>query len=143
MIVAFCGNATVRDAAEVEAWLLAVIPALIAEGADEFYVGGKGAFDALAARAVQRCKARYPQVRVTLVQAYMDQPRIPELHDDLLYPSLEGVPRRFAMPRRNRYMVQAAAVLVSYVWDRTGNAQRICEYAHRLGKRVISYPQAI
>ena len=143
MIVAFCGNATLLNAKEAEDWLQRTVLALLAEGADTFYVGGKGAFDAMAARVAQQCKRQYPLARVTLVQAYIDQKKNPDLHDDMLYPPLESVPRRFAMPRRNRYMVQAADVLVSYVWDTSGNSARIAAYARGLGKRVIAFPEIV
>lgn len=140
MIVAFCGHRQVPDTEKVSAWLQDVIAQLIQEGADDFYFGGKGAFDALAAREVSKFKDRFPFLRRTLVQAYIDQEKDPWLHDDSVYPPLESVPRRFAMPRRDRWMVKQADVLVSYAQYSWGNATAVMEYALRQGMRVLNYP---
>ena len=142
MIVAFCGHRTLHDARAVRAWLENLLPKLIAEGADTFYVGGKGAFDSVAAAVAMQCKAQHPHIRVTLVQAYINQARIPELHDDTLYPPLESVPPRFAITRRNEYMLRAADVVVAYVIHNASNSIKNRDFARRLGKRVICYPEA-
>ena len=141
MIVAFCGHRTLHDARAVRAWLEELLPQLIAEGADTFYVGGKGAFDSVAAAVAMQCKAQHPHIRVTLVQAYINQMRSPELHDDTLYPPLESVPPRFAIVRRNEYMLRAADVVVAYVIHNASNSIKNRDFARRLGKRVICYPQ--
>ena len=140
MIVAFCGNATLLNEKEAEAWTRRTVLALLAEGADTFYVGGKGAFDAMAARVAQQCKRQYPLARVTLVQAYIDQEADPLFFDEKLYPPLEDVPRRFAMQQRDRYMALNADVLVMYAVHNFGNSMAIKELAERKGKRVINYP---
>lgn len=141
MIVAFCGHRTLHDEKAVQAWLEKLLPQLIREGADTFYVGGKGAFDRKAAAVAMQCKAQHPHIRVTLVQAYIDQMRSPELHDDTLYPPLESVPPRFAITRRNEYMLRAADVVVAYVMHSASNSVRNRDFALRLGKRVICYPE--
>ena len=139
MIVAFCGHREVQDVDAVCTWLHDVIEQLILEGADMFYFGGKGNFDALAAGEVMKFKAAYPALRSTLVQAYMDQEKLPWLHDDSVYPPLETVPRRFAMHHRDRWMVQQADTVVTYAVYSWGNAMRVMEYAQRQGKRVLNY----
>ena len=143
MIVAFCGHRTLDDVQAVRQWLGKLLPGLIEEGADTFYVGDKGAFDAMAASVAASCKQCYPQVRVTLVQAYMNQPPVPEWHDDALYPDLEHVPPRFAITHRNRYMIRKCDVLVAYVVRSAGNASRMRDYGRRLHKRVITFPEEI
>jgi hypothetical protein len=74
------------------------------------------------------------------VQAYINQEKNPLLHEDSMYPPLENVPKRFAMPRRNRWMAENADVMVTYAVHNFGNAMAIMQYAQRLGKRVINYP---
>ena len=140
MIVAFCGHREIADEQMVREWLQTVIAQLIAEGASEFWFGGKGKFDAVAADETGKFKAQYPHIRRTLVQAYINQEKNPLLHEDSMYPPLESVPKRFAMPRRNRWMAENADAMVTYAVHNFGNAMAIMQYAQRLGKRVINYP---
>lgn len=58
---------------------------------------------------------------------------------------LETVPRRFAIPRRNRWVVDAADVVVACVLHDWGGAAATLRYARQKGKRIISYkqPQAL
>lgn len=57
MIVTFCGHRDVFDPEAVGAWLNETVEELIREGADCFYLGGYGQFDALAAATVRKQKS--------------------------------------------------------------------------------------
>ncbi len=141
MIVAFCGHRSVHDSGEVLDWLDRVVAKLMREGAREFWFGDKGDFDSLANISVTALKfEKYPRVRRTLVKAYLNQPYDPVNFDDTMYPPLENVPYRFALLRRNQYMVVNADVMVTYAIYNHGNAMDIKELAERKGKRVINYP---
>lgn len=58
---------------------------------------------------------------------------------------LETVPRRFAIPRRNRWMVDASDAVVACVLHDWGGAAATLRYARQKGKRIIDYeqPQAL
>ena len=142
MVVAFFGHREVGDEQSVREWLRNVIVQLIAEGANEFFFGGKGRFDSAAAEEVSKLKAQYPYLRRTLVQAYINQERNPLLHDECVYPPLERVPKRYAMLQRNRWMVRRAEVVVTYAQHSYGNTMAILQYARRQGKRTINYPES-
>jgi len=111
------------------------------EGVHDFYVGSRGNFDRLAAAAVRELMETYPQVCLYRVLAYL-----PGEEDDLLsegfsgtvYPEgLERVPRRFAIPRANRAMVDSCRYLIAYAPYETGNARQVAEYAKRRGREVV------
>ena len=136
VIIAFCGHREVEDAAAVRTWLQDIFAALLKEGATECWTGGKGAFSSCAADVARQ----FPQLRSTLVKAYLSQDCDPKLYTDSLFPPLEDVPRRFAMHHRDRYMAQHADVLVMYVRHSFGNSMNLRDYALRQGKRVICYP---
>ncbi len=111
------------------------------EGVHDFYVGSRGNFDRLAAAAVRELMETYPQVCLYRVLAYL-----PGEEDDLLsegfsgmvYPEgLETVPRRFAISRANRAMVDSCQFLIAYAPHEVGNARKVAEYARGKGRRVI------
>lgn len=96
-------------------WLDLILPSLIEGGAATFYLGGYGAFDRLAAAAVKRQKATYPAIEAVLVLPYLDRNMDASDYDRTTYPPLEKVPPRFAIIKRNQWMVEEADVVISAV----------------------------
>ncbi len=113
---------------------------LIEQGVTDFYVGHYGNFDHLAARAVIAAKQRHPEVRLTMLLPYHPAEReviLPSGFDSSLYPpGMENVPRRFAIARANRWMVEHCTHLVAYVTHPASNAGKVVEWGRRLTKEV-------
>ena len=60
---------------------------------------------------------------------------LPKAFDALFYPpNLETVPKRLAIVRANRYMVERSDFLIAYVRHPASNARELLEYAGT-GKR--------
>ena len=137
MIVTFCGHRDIVCSDKLTRQLRFVLCDLITEGADTFLLGGYGAFDSMAAKAVRELKSTYPHIRSTLVLAYLDRDYNEDLYDDTIYPPLERVPLRYAIAQRNRWMVDASDVIVSCVVHSYGGAATTLRYAERKHKRII------
>ncbi len=109
-------------------------------GVTEFTAGHYGRFDALAARAVKNAKARHPGVSLALLLPYHPAERpmeTPRGFDCTFYPpGMEDVPKRFAILRADRYMIDAGDYLIAYAWH-PGNARELLEYAQRREKRGL------
>lgn len=117
-------------------------------GVTEFIVGHYGGFDRLATSAVKEAKHFYPEVKLTLLLPYHPAERsIPTLDgfDGTFYPpGMESVPRKAAIIRANRYVVDHVDYLIAYVWHPTSNARELLEYAQRRerkGKIAVSVLQ--
>ena len=117
-----------------------ILPSLIEGGATTFYLGGYGAFDGLAAAAVRKQKKIYPHIELILVLAYLDREIDASRYDSTTYPPLEKVPRRYAIVRRNEWMVSVSDVVISGVLHSWGGAARTLEFAQRKNKVVLQYP---
>lgn len=82
---------------------------ILRQGVRDFYVSSRGSFDRLAAGAVLELKEAHPQVRLYRVVAYLPAKRageVPPGFTGTVFPQgLESVPRRFAISRANRAMV--------------------------------------
>lgn len=102
-------------------------------GVTSFMVGRYGNFDKLAARAVIDAKKRHPEVTLTLLLPYhpFDRPiPTPEGFDSTFYPpGMETVPKRVAIVRANRYMMENSSHLIAYAWHPASNARELVEYA--------------
>ena len=54
----------------------------------------------------------------------------PDGYDDTFYPpDMEKVPRKLAIVRANKYMVDSSDFLIAYVWHPASNARNLLEYA--------------
>ena len=139
MKITFCGHKDIHDRDAVERWLYDVCRDLILQGAEEFYLGGFGGFDLLSAAVLRELKKTHLQIRLILVLPYLNSSMPTEGYDETVYPPLESVPKRFAISRRNEWMVQECDTIVAYVTHRWGGAAKTLEYAQRKKKRIISY----
>ena len=142
MTVTFCGHGEFYGKEAVVRWLRETVEDLIRRGADDFLLGGYGGFDACAASVVWDLKKKYPAIRSTLVLPYLDRAVDASKYDGTLYPPLEKVPRRFAISKRNEYMVNEANVVVAYVTYGWGGAATTLAYAKRKKKEIIAYEEA-
>lgn len=104
-------------------------------GVGEFVVGHYGGFDRLAAKALLAAKQGTPDLRLYLLLPYHpveQQVALPDGFSGTVYPQgMETVPRRAAIVRANRYMIDHADYLIAYAWQCGGNATKLVEYAQK------------
>ena len=109
-------------------------------GVTEFIVGHYGGFDRLAASALNEAKRFYPEVKLTLLLPYhpAEQPiPTPDGFDSTFYPpGLESVPRKVAIVRANRYVVDHVDYLIAYARHPASNARELVEYARSQKQKV-------
>ena len=120
--------------------LTAILGKLITEyGVTDFYVGHQGQFDSMVYSVLKELKANYPQIRYTVVLAYMPDEHIKELYgEDTLFPDgMESVPKKFAISKRNDWMIGHSDVAVCYVWKITGGAAKFKKKAEKKGLQRI------
>ena len=138
--VAFTGHSTLAPFAEstIKKELDNILEKLIAEGASEFLFGGYGRFDSICAVTIREMKKKYPHITSILVIPYLDRNYDETLYDSSEYPALESVPKRFAISKRNEYMMKEADVVIAYVDHSFGGAYTAYKYAIRQNKTVYN-----
>ena len=117
---------------------LTLIDLIENKNATVFYVGNNGNFDTMVRRQLEDLSQTYP-ITYSVVLAYL--PTEKNKYDNLtntIYPEgLENVPKRFAISYRNKWMIQQADTVVSYVIRTYGGAAKFKELAERLDKTVF------
>lgn len=119
--------------------LQAAMEELIQGGVDTFYVGHQGQFDSAVLSCLRRLQKSYPQIRFAVVLAYLPQKGADHdcYADCSMYPEgLEIGPPRFAIDRRNRWMITQADVCLCYINNPWGGAYKFACMAKRRGVRV-------
>jgi len=95
----------------------------------------------MAARTVRATKKHYPEVTLILLLHYHPYDRpipTPDGFDGTFYPpGMETVPKRAAIVRANRYMVEHSDYLIAYAWHPASNARDLVEYAKKREKRGL------
>lgn len=145
MIVTFCGHRDFIETVEAEVRLTALLENYAQDsGKLVCYNGGYGNFDLFAAECVRRLQERHPNIRNCLVIPYITHEFLERIDgyksifDETIYPPLESVPKKYAIIRRNEWMVDNADILIACVRYSWGGAARTLEYAKRK-RKVIEY----
>ena len=117
-----------------------MIETLIHQGVDTFYVGNQGEFDACVRSTLKLLKITYPHIRYAVVFAYLPTAKEDYAdHSDTMYPEgIENGHPKFAIVRRNRWMLERADHVICYVQRPWGGAYQFSQLASKKGKRVIN-----
>ena len=140
MIVTFCGHSKSYIEEEEK---LRILEILENEHADEitFYLGGYGAFDSTALECSKTYKKAHPNSKVVLITPYPHSKNLEyanDIFDEVVYPELEHVPPKFAILKRNEWMIDNSDVVVAFVKQDFGGAYKALEYARRRKKAIVN-----
>ena len=84
----------------------------------------------------------YPEIVCLEVFAYMpgqkEDFQIPKKLETIYPDGLENTPRKFAIDRRNRWMVEQSEVVICFVKHPYSGAFKFVEMARRKGKKIIN-----
>ena len=141
MKVTFFGNKNTPDL--VQPQIEAVLKELIEEkDASVFYVGHNGNFDSLVRKSLCTLKKQYPHIAYFVVLAYRPKNAEKEAlyldYENTILPEEIAVcPPRFAIAKRNRWMIKQSDIVVTYVKYHIGGASKFKDLAISKKKRVI------
>ena len=113
---------------------------IISRSVTGFLVGNHGSFDRMVLKALRELKERYPQISYHVVLAYMPGTENSLYHytETILPEGIETVPKRFAISRRNRWMVQQCQIVICYITHQWGGAAQFVNYAKKQLKEIIN-----
>ena len=147
MIITFIGHSVISNKDEVKI----MIKKIVADNASQdepitCYLGGYGDFDEVCAQAVTELKKTHQDITRIYVTPYIglrEQEKIKDLqaqklYDGYIYPPLENVPKRFAIVKRNEWMVSSADLIVSYVKRHGGNSYKALSIGKRKSKKIVN-----
>ena len=135
----FLGHSKVYE--EIKPRLKNVIEQLITQsGVTQFFVGTQGGFDKLVYRVLCEMEEKYP-IHVVVVLAYLNRNQ-DNLYYDLqksIFPDeLTKTPLRFAISKRNAYMIKNSEYLVTYINTPFSRAYTNIEQAINKKKHIIN-----
>lgn len=137
MIITFCGHSNFRAEQDDESRLLNLLEEISKGQQLDFYLGGYGNFDYFAKDCAKKFKEKHPDARVIFVTPYLNKwlndrkDYFEKEYDEILYPEIESVPLKFAISKRNEWMVNNADYVIGYVSTHYGGAYNTLLYAHK------------
>ena len=144
MIITFCGHSNCLFSDNIKEQLKKILKnEIIKNPTCKFYLGGYGDFDGLCLRTLRELKHDFPTIEILFITPYLDK-NYSKLefakyyYDDVIFPPIESVPRKFAILKRNEWMVEQADLVIAYVKYSWGGAAKALEYAKRKKKRIIN-----
>ena len=147
MIITFVGHGTLNISLELSAKIKKTIENnIVGKDHVSFYCGGYGDFDNHCARLCREIKKEIQNCEIIFVTPYItpsQQNKIKylidtKLYDDTIYPPLEDVLPRFAITKRNEWMIDKADLIIAFVNHEYGGAYKAIKYAQRKLKRIIN-----
>ena len=144
MTITFCGHSNCLFSDEEKEILKQLLIKEIRKNPTcKFYLGGYGDFDVLCLRTLKNLKADFPEIELIFITPYLyknySKLEFAKYHyDDVIFPPLEKVPRKFAILKRNEWMVNEADLVIAYVMYSWGGAAKTLEYAKRKKKTIIN-----
>lgn len=124
----------------------AIIDLIENKGVTQFYSGFRGDFDRFCSSLIHELKARYPQIKNTMVLSYVPRSTedsdgaimLPKNFDDSVYLLERQVPKRLAIIETNKCIVDKADYIIAGLILHGGGAYAACEYANKKKKPIIS-----
>lgn len=146
MKISFFGHADSMLSDELQNKILKYLSELLTEGKGEFMLGGYGNFDAYALKFGLVLKKSNRELKLTLVSPYIDWSYLKKqgeyvrtTYDEVVYSEIEQVPKKYAISARNKWIVNASDVIVTYINHKYGGAYSAYLYAIRKHKAVINF----
>ena len=144
MIITFCGHSDFMFSDNVKQQLKDILLSeIIKNPTCKFYLGGYGDFDSLCLRTLRELKKEFQSIELIFITPYIDKNysklEFAKYHyDDVIFPPLESVPRKFAILKRNEWMVDSANLVIAYVKYSWSGAAKTLEYAKRKKVPIIN-----
>lgn len=141
MICTFFGHREVQNSDEVAKKVYNTISGLIVNrGVKVFYVGNNGSFDRIVLETLRKLSKIY-EIEYTVVLAYLNMNN--EYCDyeagETAYPeNMEKTPPRFAIDKRNRWMIEKSDIAIAYINSPVGGAAKYVEICEKKGMEILN-----
>lgn len=120
----------------------AITELIITHNVTRFYVGNQGEFDRLVYTTLKELKEFYPQIEYYVVLAYLpsdkNQFSYIDFIDTVFPDNLTKVPPKFAISKRNIYMINKSDYVITYIKNHCSGAAQFAKKAKNKNKIVIN-----
>ena len=147
MIITFCGHGSINidqnAAGKIKEFLITKIRQY---PNTKFYLGGYGGFDSLIFSILRKIKKDFPNIELVFISPYLDSSYSKlqianEIYAEDVSTEIAPMTKKFAILKRNEWMVDTCDLLIAYVKYSWGGARKTLEYAIRKKKPYINFAE--
>ena len=144
MIISFCGHSNFSSTPQLKNKLMELLETKINGQQVEFYLGGYGGFDSFARSCCAEYKENHQNATLIFVTPYLGdylnnrKDYIEKYYDTTIYPDIETTPKRYAIVKRNEWIVERSDLVIAYVQLHFGGAYHSLLHAKRKNKPYIN-----
>ncbi len=145
MIVTFCGHSDFTSTKEYEEKLLKILEEKVGDNKVDFYLGGYGFFDFFARNVCEEFKKTHKNATLVFVSPYLSTiytkekgEYLKDYYDEIIVADIGRRPPKYAIVYCNKWMVDKADLVISYIERSWGGAVTTFSYAKKKGKELIN-----
>lgn len=147
MIVSFAGHSAISSKSKIKELVKEQLRNHIINAEPiTCYLGGYGDFDEICTCACKELKQESINIELVYITPYLhlsEQAKMKEmqaygLYDTTIYPPIENTPPRYAILKRNEWMMTNADIVIVYINHTYGGAYRSFQVAKRKKKKIIN-----
>ena len=129
-----------RDApSNIKSNLEREIMSLSNKGVKHFYVGNNGNFDFLVQTTLNKLANQNPNVKYSIVLSHISETALNGEQEKTVFPEGQELALpKFAVSKRNEWLLKNSSVVIAYVINHSSNSYRIIEKARRKGLKIIN-----
>lgn len=137
MVCSFFGHKDTPDNAKFA--LREIILKLLSEECVDFWVGNNGNFDFLVQCTLQELKKQGQRLNYSIVISRPDEKALSGEQSATVFPEeLENSIPRYAISKRNSYLIKNSSFIIIYVKNKFGNSYKWASSALKKGVAVIN-----
>lgn len=115
------------------------IKLLIKKGVDTFLVGNNGNFDLIVQGVLEKIALSNASIKYNIVLSRIDESAISGNQNATLFPEgFEKFPKRFAISKRNDWLIKNSNYAIVYVQDKYSNSYKWLQKASKKRLNVIN-----
>ena len=112
---------------------------LIKNGISEFYVGNNGSFDFLTQSVLIELLNEGNKINCFIVLSRLNELALCGQQDFTVFPEeIEGVMKKFAISKRNEYLIKKSNMVICYVNNTFSNCHKWIEKARKKWRTIIN-----
>ena len=144
MNITFCGHSNCNCSDTIKAKILHILENLNTNETIQFYLGNYGAFDILAKQCCLIYKKTHPNCKLVFITPYLNDSYLKNKnpvfsgYDEIVFPSLENIPPKYRILKRNIWMIKNSQLLISYVNCTYGGAFQTLINAKKENIKIIN-----
>lgn len=142
MVCTFFGHRAINEKIEDEIRDM-LVDLIENKNVDLFYVGNQGDFDLIVRKILKNLNAEYSHIKYFVVLAYLTRVGDRTENEETIYPEgMETVPPKYAISKRNRWMIEKSDYVITYVKYKFGGAFQFKSLAERKGRIVFNLAES-